>query len=84
MFSVTLTLEFAFSSKQKKLYAQKKKKKHIFLVMFLKQQFEATWKNPILKIMQNLESVVVKCSDKNLEILKEKRLVQRNNSRLRF
>ena len=30
---------------------RKKKKKNIFLVMFLKQQFEATWKNPILKIM---------------------------------
>ena len=47
-FSFTLTLELAFYLYIEKQHKQKRK--NSFLVTFLKQQFEATWKNHILKI----------------------------------
>ena len=59
-FSFTLTLELAFFLYTEKQHKQKRK-----------LQFEATWKNPFLRVLQNFESVVMKCSNKASKYLRK-------------
>ena len=61
----TLTLELAFFLYTEKQHKQKRN--NSFNDIFLKQQFEATWKNLILKVLRNWEAVVVKCSNKTFK-----------------
>ena len=37
-------------------------------MIFVKQQFEATWKNSFLKGLQNLDSIVVNCYNNIVKI----------------